>query len=143
MSADPNAIPALRARSPAAPLHLPRRALGLVVPVLLLGGVEFAVRGGWVSSHLLPAPSDVVQALFNLGAADVAGHVAASSLRVAVGFLIGALLALGVGALVGLSRMAQALLDPSFQALRAIPVPGLGGRCCCCGWASTRHPSSC
>ena len=120
MSADPNAIPALRA-SPPPPLRLPRRALGLVVPALLLGGVEVAVRAGWVNGHLLPAPSDVVASLLDLGAAQVGGHVVASTLRVAIGFLIGALAALLVGALVGLSRTAEALLDPSFQALRAIP----------------------
>lgn len=126
MSADPNAIPGLRSarRRPLRLLHLlhrPKRALGLAPPALLLGGVEVAVRAGWVNGHLLPAPSDVVGSLLGLGAADVGGHVLASTLRVAVGFLIGALLALLVGALVGLSRTAEALLDPSFQALRAIP----------------------
>jgi sulfonate transport system permease protein len=124
MSADPQALPALASRTdtPARPmLRWPRRALGLVVPALLLGGVELAVQAGWVNGHLLPAPSEVVRALMNLGVSDVAGHVGASSGRVAVGFLIGAVLALGVGALVGLSRLAEALLDPMFQALRAIP----------------------
>jgi len=121
MSADPNAIPALRRATPRPSWRWPRRALGGIVPALLLGGVEIAVRAGWVNGHLLPAPSEVVQALLGLGASDVGGHVAASTLRVAAGFLIGALLALAVGALVGLSRLAEALLDPLFQALRAIP----------------------
>lgn len=121
MSADPNAIPALRPATPRAPWRWPGWVLGGIVPTLLLVGVEVAVRTGWVNGHLLPAPSDVVKALLGLGASDVGGHVAASTLRVAIGFLIGALLALGVGALVGLSRLAEALLDPLFQALRAIP----------------------
>jgi sulfonate transport system permease protein len=47
--------------------------------------------------------------------------VLASTARVAIGFGIGAALALAIGALVGLSRRAESLLDPSFQALRAIP----------------------
>jgi sulfonate transport system permease protein len=121
MSADPQAIFTLPPTTARPRLHWPRRALGLIVPALLLGGVEVAVQAGWVSGHLLPAPSDVLRALFGLGLADVAGHVAASSARVAAGFVIGARLALAVGALVGLSRTAVALLDPSFQALRAIP----------------------
>ncbi|HXS29697.1 MAG TPA: ABC transporter permease [Steroidobacteraceae bacterium] len=41
--------------------------------------------------------------------------------RVAAGFVLGALAALALGALVGLSRWGERLLDPSFQALRAIP----------------------
>lgn len=122
MAADPQALPGLAA-PPARPAaaRLPRRGLGLVLPALVLLGVEGAVRAGWISGHLLPAPSDVLQALLGLGGADVASHVAASSVRVAAGFVIGALLALAVGTVVGLSRTAEALLDPSFQALRAIP----------------------
>lgn len=120
MSADPDTLFAPRPAR-ALSLRLPRRALGLVVPALLLGGVELAVRAGWVNGHLLPAPTEVLGALFTLGASDVGGHVAASGARVAAGFVVGALLALLVGALVGLSKLAEALLDPLFQALRAIP----------------------
>jgi len=40
---------------------------------------------------------------------------------VAIGFIAGAVLALLAGSLVGLSRNAEAVLEPSFQALRAIP----------------------
>ncbi|WP_426444705.1 ABC transporter permease, partial [Salmonella enterica] len=41
--------------------------------------------------------------------------------RVASGFVIGSVLAVALGLLVGISRRAEALLEPSFQALRAIP----------------------
>lgn len=121
MSAAADRLPLPRTAGAPAALRWPRRALGLVVPLLLLGGVELAVRAGIVEGRLLPAPTEVLSALLGLGAADVAGHVAASSVRVAIGFLAGASLALAVGALVGLSRLAEALLDPLFQALRAIP----------------------
>jgi sulfonate transport system permease protein len=40
---------------------------------------------------------------------------------VAAGFASGAVLAVLLGATVGLSRHAEAMLDPTFQALRAIP----------------------
>ncbi|MBC7052071.1 ABC transporter permease, partial [Salmonella enterica subsp. enterica serovar Enteritidis] len=101
MPADPQALPAVPASAPPRPLpsRLPRRSLGLLLPALLLGGVELAVRAGWVQGHLLPAPSDVLQALLGLGGADVAGHVLASAGRVALGFLCGAVLALAVGTL--------------------------------------------
>ena len=51
----------------------------------------------------------------------MARHVGASTLRVAAGFAAGAGLALVVGAAMGLSRRIDALFEPTFQALRAIP----------------------
>lgn len=99
-----------------------RKAQGLIVPVLALALWEVVVRLGWVSAHLLPAPSELVATLSDLGASGaLLGHIGVSSLRVAAGFAIGAALALLVGVAVGLSRRTEALLDPTFQALRAIP----------------------
>ncbi|RRS00935.1 ABC transporter permease [Aquabacterium soli] len=95
--------------------------LGWLPPLLLLASLETAVRLGWVPSHLLPAPSDLLVTLWHLGTEVVGAHVLASTTRVAVGFGIGASLALVIGAAVGLKRPLEHLLDPSFQALRAIP----------------------
>ena len=95
--------------------------LGALLPVAALLLAELANRLGWITSNLLPAPSEVARALFELGWHTVAVHVAVSTARVAVGYALGAVLALAVGSLVGLSRTARAVLDPSFQALRAIP----------------------
>lgn len=95
--------------------------LGWLPPLALLALAELSARLGWISANLLPAPSDVLRSLIELGPQGVLGHVAASTLRVAAGFAIGALAALAVGSAVGLSRRAERLLDPSFQALRAIP----------------------
>ena len=109
---------------PAAPPLAKRssnRWQGALLPAALLLLLEAVVRAGWVPRHLLPAPSDLLSTLGSLGWATVLQHVGASSLRVAVGFAAGATLALLLGATVGLSRRAEALLDPSFQALRAIP----------------------
>jgi len=92
-----------------------------LLPVLVLLASEAAGRLGWVSSNLLPTPTDVVRALVDLGGRTVLGHLAASTARVAAGYAIGAALAVVAGSLVGLSSSARALLDPSFQALRAIP----------------------
>ena len=97
------------------------KLLGALLPAAVLLLVEFANRVGWVASNLLPAPSDVVRALFDLGGHTVALHVATSTARVAAGYALGAMSAVAVGSLVGLSRTARAILDPSFQALRAIP----------------------
>lgn len=101
---------------------LARKGQGLIVPVILLIVWEAVVRLGWVSAHLLPPPSELVVTLGDLGQSGVLlGHIGISSLRVLIGFAIGAGLALLVGAAVGLSRRVEALLDPTFQAIRAIP----------------------
>jgi sulfonate transport system permease protein len=95
--------------------------LGLIPPVLVLILGELAVRLGWVSPNLLPAPSDVARTLIDMGAQGLGTHMLVSTVRVVAGFAIGAASGLFLGATVGLSRKAEALLDPSFQALRAIP----------------------
>ncbi len=94
---------------------------GFILPVLVLAVLEFTARLGWVPAHLLPPPSDIASALVGLAREGLGTHVLVSSLRVAAGFAIGASLAIALGALVGISRRAEDLLDPSFQALRAIP----------------------
>ncbi len=105
-----------------APARWPKGLLGAVPPAVVLLLAEAAVRLGWIAPHLLPAPSDVLAALLQmLRDGQLSQHVLASSLRVAGGFALGAGLALLLGALVGLSAFAAALLTPSFQALRAIP----------------------
>lgn len=104
-----------------APSPRPSRWLGAVLPVLVLLGLELAVQAGWVPAHLLPPPSDIARTLYELAQQGLATHVLVSTARVAVGFAAGAALAVALGVWVGLSRRAEALLDPSFQALRAIP----------------------
>ena len=95
--------------------------LGCLPPLLLLSGLEALVRAGLVPRHLLPAPSDLLLTLVALGWQGLGAHMLASSLRVLVGFAIGASLGGLLGAAVGLNRRAEALIDPSMQALRAIP----------------------
>jgi sulfonate transport system permease protein len=122
-SVPPALPPALPARATCGPARQRgRRALlGLLLPATVLAGVEVAVRAGAIPSHLLPAPTQIFDTLIDLGAQGLLGHIGASTLRVAAGFGIGAVLAVLLGAAVGLSRRAEELLDPSFQALRAIP----------------------
>jgi sulfonate transport system permease protein len=100
---------------------LPRAALGLLLPALALLAAEVGVRTGAIPANLLPAPSDIAATITELARQGLAGHVLASTVRVAIGFAGGALLAIIIGAAVGLNRTIEALLDPTFQALRAIP----------------------
>jgi sulfonate transport system permease protein len=98
-----------------------RLLLPMLLPLLVLGGAELAVRTGLLPAHLMPPPSEVAVTLLELARHGLAGHVAASTLRVAAGFLAGAGAGLVLGALVALHSACARLLDPSLQALRAIP----------------------
>ncbi|TCS36639.1 sulfonate transport system permease protein [Paucimonas lemoignei] len=94
---------------------------GLALPAVVLAGLEASVRLGWVPAHLMPAPSDLFYTLLELADGPLWRHIAASAKRVFAGFGIGAMLAIVFGALVGLSKVAEDYIEPSFQALRAVP----------------------
>lgn len=99
------------------------RLLGkLIVPAALLALWQAVVELGIYSRGQLPAPLDVVAAARQLAAADqLAVHFQVSARRVLTGFAIGSGVALALGLLVGLSRLAEELLAPTLQAIRAIP----------------------
>ncbi|NWA02465.1 ABC transporter permease [Pseudomonas gingeri] len=98
-----------------------RNFKGLVVPVAIIVLLEFVVRIGWVPSYQMPAPSEIVLTLRDLAEGALWKHISASLLRVLSGFAIGAGLALVFAAWVGLSREAEAYLEPTFAGLRSIP----------------------
>lgn len=101
---------------------LPRISLwGLLLPALLLAGLEGAVAFGLIPARLMPPPSAIVETLRELWGQGLLTHLAVSALRVLTGYAIGVSLAIPIGALVGLNRRAESILDPTFQALRAIP----------------------
>ncbi|MGY4724554.1 ABC transporter permease [Burkholderia pyrrocinia] len=119
-----DALAPRHAASPRAGRRDPLRAwrvAGLALPFAALALLEYGVRHGWLPDHLVPAPSEILDTLARMGITRVARHIGASTLRVAAGFAAGAGLALAVGAAMGLSRRIDALLEPTFQALRAIP----------------------
>ncbi|TWI67659.1 sulfonate transport system permease protein [Pseudoduganella lurida] len=103
------------------PRGSPHPAWGLLLPAVALLAVEVLVRTGTVPAHLLPPPSDIAATLLQLADNGLGWHILASSVRVALGFLAGAVLGIALGAAVGLNARVAALLDPTFQALRAVP----------------------
>jgi sulfonate transport system permease protein len=95
--------------------------LSWIFPLALLGIAEIAARTGWIEARLLPPPSEILHTLLALFDQGLLGHLQASVARVATGYVIGAGFAIVIGIAVALNRNLEALLDPTFQALRAIP----------------------
>ncbi|BBB69101.1 ABC transporter permease [Undibacterium sp. YM2] len=100
---------------------MPRFLLGLILPFALIALAEISVSRGWIAANHLPAPSEIFNTIAHLAQQGLPAHIGISSARVAAGFISGASLAIVTGSLVGLSNRLEAILDPSFQALRAIP----------------------
>ena len=102
--------------------HGGRAGLGLLLPLLLAIGWEIAVDIGLASGRLLPPPSRIGATLWGLAASgDLWMHVEATLIRVGLGFLFGAAAGILAGALVATIPVLRWLVDPSLQALRAVP----------------------
>jgi len=110
-------------RRPAAP----RRSYGLafagfVLPVVLAILWEGLVATGIANGRLMPPPNVVGRTLWGLAASgELLTHAGATLWRVAAGFGLGALAGTVLGAVTGALPVARSLLDPTLQALRAIP----------------------
>jgi sulfonate transport system permease protein len=95
---------------------------GLALPVGLALLWELAVRAGWSDGRLVPPPSRVFDAFADLWrSGELTRHVVATVMRVGAGFGLGVAAATLLGAVVGYSALGRSLLDPTLQALRAIP----------------------
>jgi len=99
-----------------------RPALGLLLPVLAAIGWELAVRLGWSTGRLVPPPSVIRDTFLELAqGGELQHHALATLTRVAIGFGAGVAAGTIVGAITGYSGFMSRLLDPTLQALRAIP----------------------
>ncbi|HEY7242430.1 MAG TPA: ABC transporter permease [Xanthobacteraceae bacterium] len=97
-------------------------ALGLLVPVVLAVSWEIAVRIGLSNGRLIPPPSVIWNTFADLAATgELERHALATLWRVGWGFAFGVAAGTLVGALAGYSGSSRRLLDPTLQALRAIP----------------------
>jgi sulfonate transport system permease protein len=97
------------------------RFVGWLLPATTLGMVEVLSRAGVFPVHAVPAPSQVAATLLALAHDGLWQHVAASGGRVLTGFALGAGVGVILGTVIGLNRTAARLIEPTLQALRAIP----------------------
>ena len=111
-----------QAQSKSLLLRFARPAFGLLLPLAAALGWEFVVRMGWSSGRLMPPPSVIYATVRDLAVTgELQRHVMVTTGRVAAGFGIGVVAGTVVGAVTGYSALTRRLLDPSLQALRAIP----------------------
>jgi sulfonate transport system permease protein len=99
-----------------------RRLRPWIVPIVLIILWQVAVKFGWLSTRVLPAPSDVLVAAVRLAkTGELSRNICISTIRAAIGFLIGGIIGFVLGLLSGLFRVAEELLDTSVQMIRNIP----------------------
>jgi sulfonate transport system permease protein len=99
-----------------------RPMLGLLLPIGLALLWELIVRLGLSSGRLVPPPSRVFSTIVELyRGGELWRHIAATLTRVALGFGFGVIAGTILGAISGYWGLARRLLDPTVQALRAIP----------------------
>jgi sulfonate transport system permease protein len=92
------------------------------VPITLVVAWFAATSTGAIKSYQLASPQAVLVELNDLASRGLLWTDLGASLeRVATGFALAAMLAIVVGSLVGASRTAENLLDPTLQAIRAVP----------------------
>ena len=98
------------------------RAASWVAFFLLILLWEIAVRQRWVSELFLPAPSSVINALWELAASGTLWlHLKASLMRIAVGWLLGTVAGILFGFSIGLWSLSRAVGIPIISALFPIP----------------------
>ena len=102
--------------------NLVLRAAPWALPLLLLTVWQVAVSTGFLSSRILPAPSAVLAAGWELlRSGEIWGHLAISGWRAGIGFAIGGGLGLLLGFITGLSKWGERFLDSSVQMIRNVP----------------------
>jgi sulfonate transport system permease protein len=108
----------------ARPFRLPK-ADGLtqwLVPIAILVVWQAASQTGYVSSRVLPAPSDVALAGWKLlQSGELQRNIWVSFWRASVGFLIGGGIGFALGLANGLSSLSSKLTDTTLQMVRNIP----------------------
>ncbi len=110
------------AEKPKGRMTKPAWLLGFVLPVALAALWEVSVRSGWANGRLMPPPSRIGGTLLELArSGELAEHAWSTLWRVAAGFGLGAFAGTVLGAASGANDTVRRIMDPTLQALRAIP----------------------
>lgn len=105
------------------PILIPRAVRGWVLPLALLSVWWIACRLGWSQSPLLVAPQQVWDSAMQLSQSGVLWQALSASLtRNLIGFAIGSVAGLLLGTALGLSRLLENLIGPTFHTLKQISL---------------------
>lgn len=97
-------------------------AVGLILPIVLFGVWIYFTSNGTFAESELPKPSSVLKVWSELDQRDqLWWNISASLQRVALGYFIGAAIALIIGSFAGLNKTVNRLVTPVLQAIRAVP----------------------
>jgi sulfonate transport system permease protein len=122
MTATAEPATAEQSRSKSGLARYTRLGLGLLLPLVVAAGWEMAVRLGWSNGRLVPPPSVIFTEFAELWrAGELQRHIVVTTGRVAAGFGVGVVAGTLIGAIAGYSPLIRRLIDPTMQALRAIP----------------------
>jgi sulfonate transport system permease protein len=100
-----------------------RLLIGAVVPLVLLTIWEISVRSGWWPASVIAPPSAVCRTFVEMVAdGRLMMHVLASLKRLVSGFVLGGVVGVLLGAIVGLSRLAERMIGPTLQILAPVPI---------------------
>lgn len=95
---------------------------GAALPVTVLAAWQLAAMLGLISPTLLPAPSAIASAAWELAVSgELFEHMHISVYRAVVGFALGGGLGLVFGVLSGLFRRFEQSVDPTVQMFRMVP----------------------
>ncbi|RCW67049.1 ABC transporter permease [Saliterribacillus persicus] len=96
--------------------------LGSLIPAILILIWELLSRVGFFPSYQLPAPTVILEKIVEMARdGSLFGHIGITTYRVFVGFILGTIAAVVLGALVGFYQKVEQLFDPMIQAFRSIP----------------------
>lgn len=102
--------------------RLTQKFVPFLLPVGLIAVWQVASSTGFVAKNVLPAPSDVAGAFFELaGNGELVHHVWVSLWRALSGFAVGGLIGFGLGLANGLSRASETATDTTLQMVRNVP----------------------
>ena len=98
------------------------RTFRIASPLALLALWELTVRVHLVDARFFPAPSSIAQDFVAfLTSGELATNTLITLQRVLIGLALGAIPGIGLGLLVGISRLASAILEPVVALLYPIP----------------------
>lgn len=100
-----------------------RYLASLILPILLILLWQLAANGGNINIQLFPSPAKIFQAFVkSVQSGKLQANILISLKRVLIGYIYGAVLGIGVGILLGLSKKAYRLFSFLLEILRPIPI---------------------